>query len=179
MRNLLISTLSTEDKAASIIQQALFVHHGFNLTTSQYRQTMQRYCQHAVFARIPFTASSIYPKAVAHPARRSPMNKLLCTNTRSSSYSTASYRHTADIIYRNNSPQRRTISDITNSEYKSEYIHPLSQIVLEHLQSTHSDWVQRMGLDKGLQVKKDGTFVLRFDDGKMMVEGKDTVESIW
>ena len=45
---------------------------------------------------------------------------------------------------------------------KSEYIHPLSQIVLEHLQSHHSHWVNRMGLDAGLKLNKDGTFTLRF-----------------
>jgi len=52
---------------------------------------------------------------------------------------------------------------------KSDYIHPLSQIVLEHLQSSHSNWVQRVGLDTGLKLNKDGTFILHFpssgDDG--------------
>eukprot|EP00956_Cyclotella_meneghiniana_P030636 scaffold77880_cov74-Cyclotella_meneghiniana.AAC.1 len=48
---------------------------------------------------------------------------------------------------------------------KSEYIHPLSQIVLEHLQTVHSDWVERNGLETGLILNKDGTFVLRFDGG--------------
>ena len=54
---------------------------------------------------------------------------------------------------------------------KSEYIHPLSQIVLEHLQSSHSQWVQHVGLDTGLKLNKDGTFVLRFpgtDDGESL-----------
>lgn len=45
---------------------------------------------------------------------------------------------------------------------KSEYIHPLSQIVLEHLQTHHSSWIEHVGLDKGLNLNKDGTFVLRF-----------------
>ena len=48
---------------------------------------------------------------------------------------------------------------------KSEYIHPLSQIVLERLQSHHSHWVQYTGLDRGLKLNKDGTFVLRFPTG--------------
>ena len=53
---------------------------------------------------------------------------------------------------------------------KSEYIHPLSQIVLEHMQSQHSRWVEQSGLNTGLTVNKDGTFLLRFprsnnDDG--------------
>ena len=42
------------------------------------------------------------------------------------------------------------------------YVHPLSQIVLEHLQNTHSSWVERIGLSTGLTFKPDGTFVLRF-----------------
>ena len=65
---------------------------------------------------------------------------------------------------------------------KSEYIHPLSQIVLEHLQSHHSLWVTRMGLDTGLQLNKDGTFALRFppslDDAiKTSVIGNDEESS--
>lgn len=68
---------------------------------------------------------------------------------------------------------------------KSEYIHPLSQIVLEHLQSSHSHWVQRMGLDTGLKLNKDGTFVLHFpiDDETVEVEGTSSEDktngSIW
>lgn len=50
----------------------------------------------------------------------------------------------------------------TSSFTKTEHVHPLSQIVLKHLQSRHSEWVQSMGLDKGLELKNDGTFVLRF-----------------
>ena len=45
---------------------------------------------------------------------------------------------------------------------KIEYVHPLSQLVLEHLQTTRSEWVQRMGLDKGLTLNSDGTFLLTF-----------------
>ena len=60
------------------------------------------------------------------------------------------------------------------SSWTSQSIHPLSQIVLEHLQSSHSKWIQRMGLEQGLDVKQDGTFVLRFANR----EG-ETAESIW
>lgn len=45
---------------------------------------------------------------------------------------------------------------------KIEYVHPLSQIVLEHLQDTRRDWVTRNGLDRGLTIQRDGTFELRF-----------------
>lgn len=47
---------------------------------------------------------------------------------------------------------------------KESYVHPLSQIVLEHLQSRHGSWVKGMGLDTGLKLNEDGTFVLRFRD---------------
>mmetsp|Transcript_10032 Transcript_10032/g.14948 ORF Transcript_10032/g.14948 Transcript_10032/m.14948 type:complete len:186 (-) Transcript_10032:1885-2442(-) len=58
---------------------------------------------------------------------------------------------------------RSSSSSTSSSSFtKTEYIHPLSQIVLEHLQNHHSEWVQSRGLDKGLELKKDGTFILRF-----------------
>jgi hypothetical protein len=71
---------------------------------------------------------------------------------------------------------------------KSEYVHPLSQIVLERLQSHHATWVKRMGLTTGLKLNKDGTFTLRFPGGKgqppdsggvAVTPGEDDVDSIW
>lgn len=87
------------------------------------------------------------------------------------------------MIYTNSSSQFsiKCGHRLSSNFSKSEYIHPLSQIVLEHLQSSHADWVQRMGLDKGLELKKDGTFVLRFDSHERCGDGvdEDNVESIW
>mmetsp|Transcript_14328 Transcript_14328/g.16475 ORF Transcript_14328/g.16475 Transcript_14328/m.16475 type:complete len:176 (+) Transcript_14328:47-574(+) len=54
-----------------------------------------------------------------------------------------------------------SISD-GDEKTKSTYIHPLSQIVLEHLQKSKSDWVTKQGLETGLHIKDDGTFELRF-----------------
>ena len=51
---------------------------------------------------------------------------------------------------------------LTVDAEKTEYVHPLSQLVLEHLQTTRSAWVERMGLDKGLSLQRDGTFLLKF-----------------
>lgn len=69
---------------------------------------------------------------------------------------------------------------------KSEYVHPLSQIVLERLQSHHATWIKRMGLTTGLKLNKDGTFVLRFPggegqllDGGIAVTPGEDVDSIW
>ena len=34
------------------------------------------------------------------------------------------------------------------------YTHPLSQVVLEHLQNVHGEWLMRKGLDRGLTVNR-------------------------
>lgn len=84
----------------------------------------------------------------------------------------------------NDTRSTRQLSTFT----KSEYIHPLSQIVLEHLQSQHGDWLKQMGLETGLHLNKDGTFVLRFPSSLSAgtsttndeEEGiSDTTDSIW
>jgi len=65
---------------------------------------------------------------------------------------------------------------------KSEYIHPLSQIVLEHMQTNHSNWLQNSRLNTGLTINKDGTFVLRFPNTNetVITNDDDTPhESIW
>ena len=52
--------------------------------------------------------------------------------------------------------------------------------MLEHLQNHHSEWVQSRGLDKGLKLNKDGTFVLPQND-KPVDGNVDTAKqgSIW
>ena len=49
------------------------------------------------------------------------------------------------------------------------YVHPLSQIVLEHLQSSHHEFCLQQGLDQNLVLHPDGTFTLQVgmhdDDG--------------
>ena len=46
------------------------------------------------------------------------------------------------------------------SPSRIEYVHPLSQIVLEHLQSIQQDWVEEDGLSE-LVIRPDGTFEMR------------------
>ena len=58
--------------------------------------------------------------------------------------------------------RKLTTKFFTVEAEKTEYVHPLSQLVLEHLQTTRSAWVERMGLDKGLSLQRDGTFLLKF-----------------
>eukprot|EP00934_Nitzschia_sp_Nitz4_P007244 Nitzschia sp. Nitz4//scaffold130_size63480//17043//17606//NITZ4_006243-RA/size63480-processed-gene-0.78-mRNA-1//1//CDS//3329535171//7234//frame0 len=42
------------------------------------------------------------------------------------------------------------------------YVHPLSQLVLEYLQDSHTDWVHSHGLHSSLSFQRDGSFQLRF-----------------
>ena len=59
----------------------------------------------------------------------------------------------------------------TNSPPESQYVHPLSQIVLEHLQASPSAaaFVTQSGLGQSLSIHDDGTFTLQFpnDGGKI------------
>ena len=50
----------------------------------------------------------------------------------------------------------------SSSAIRIDYVHPLSQIVLEHLQSTRKDWVMESGLSDTLKLQSDGTFEMRF-----------------
>lgn len=49
---------------------------------------------------------------------------------------------------------------------KPTFVHPLSQIVLEHLQTSHPGFLTQHGLDKNLHLRPDGTFTLTFADDK-------------
>lgn len=57
------------------------------------------------------------------------------------------------------SPPRRAIDEST---YRTVYIHPLSQIILEYLQNSRHDWVVDRGWDRSLTVHRDGSFELKF-----------------
>lgn len=56
----------------------------------------------------------------------------------------------------------RHLTDSSFSKSRSEYVHPLSQIVLQHLQVTRQDWVKEKGLSESLRINPDGTFEIRF-----------------
>jgi hypothetical protein len=60
-----------------------------------------------------------------------------------------------------NTPTTREFSSSsTNVEEKQDvpfsrvYTHPLSQVVLEHLQNVHGDWLVRKGLHRGLTINR-------------------------
>mmetsp|Transcript_2866 Transcript_2866/g.7866 ORF Transcript_2866/g.7866 Transcript_2866/m.7866 type:complete len:354 (+) Transcript_2866:193-1254(+) len=45
--------------------------------------------------------------------------------------------------------------------FRSVYVHPLSQIVLEYLQDSHHGWIVANGLDQSLILHRDGSFELK------------------
>ena len=56
--------------------------------------------------------------------------------------------------------QRRTFTDSLTKDLADQYIHPLSQVVLEHLQTRASSVTKKGIVDNTLTVNKDGTFKL-------------------
>ena len=51
----------------------------------------------------------------------------------------------------------------TPSSQEQQYVHPLSQIILEHLQSNQSEFLAKSGVEiSNIQYMKDGTFALTF-----------------
>ena len=61
------------------------------------------------------------------------------------------------------SSARRCLSTTTTTTPgKGQYVHPLSQLVLEYLQAEQSTWIEKHGLHQGLQVNEDGTFLIKF-----------------
>jgi len=47
-------------------------------------------------------------------------------------------------------------------DFRSVYVHPLSQILLEYLQDSHHEWVLAKGLDRSLTLHRDGSFELKY-----------------
>jgi len=54
------------------------------------------------------------------------------------------------------------------------YVHHVSKLVLQHLQNARGGWLVEQGLDKGLHIKPNGTFVLHFP-----ANGTDDGGKIW
>jgi len=50
----------------------------------------------------------------------------------------------------------------TEPRFYPVYVHHLSKVCLEHLQNSRSDWLEKEGLARGLQLNNDGTFTLHF-----------------
>lgn len=80
--------------------------------------------------------------------------------------------------------KRFTSSDADSGRDKNMkfvYVHPLSQIVLECLQSDYSEWMVRHGLNDGLSFHRDGTFQLRFPEPNNHASGnkEESDSRIW
>ena len=52
------------------------------------------------------------------------------------------------------------------------YVHHVSKITLEYLQNHRSDWLVQKGLDRGLRIHPNGTFVLNFPARKGYDSGR-------
>jgi hypothetical protein len=64
----------------------------------------------------------------------------------------------------NDAADKRLLDATTQSadvQFTSVYVHPLSQIVLNHLQTNCHEWIRSKCLDQNLALHRDGTFVLR------------------
>ena len=53
-------------------------------------------------------------------------------------------------------------SDNDKYFHRTSFVHPLSQIVLEYLQSSKSSWLLQQGLDHSLTIKPDGSFEIKY-----------------
>jgi len=61
-----------------------------------------------------------------------------------------------------NSYSNRASSDNDGTpEFRSVYVHPLSQIVLEYMQDSYHGWIVAKGLDRSLLLHRDGSFELK------------------
>jgi hypothetical protein len=71
-----------------------------------------------------------------------------------------------DSILPNASPSVNKLLDVLpmqqpDARFTTVYVHPLSQIVLNHFQSHCHDWIRSKRLDHNLILHQDGTFVLQ------------------
>lgn len=98
-----------------------------------------------------------------------------CLITRSLSSSTTTSKNNKSNS--SNASATRTRDDRVAIE-PTVYVHPLSQIVLEHLQDTHHDWIVSQKLDTTLTLHRDGSFELKFPmSGE--ANGNEEVHRIW
>lgn len=65
------------------------------------------------------------------------------------------------------------------------YVHHVSKIVLQHLQDSRAGWLAEQGLNTGLNIKSNGTFVLKFpshygaDSGKIWTSYDASTRQHW
>eukprot|EP00522_Entomoneis_paludosa_P008562 CAMPEP_0172439480 /NCGR_PEP_ID=MMETSP1065-20121228/457_1 /TAXON_ID=265537 /ORGANISM="Amphiprora paludosa, Strain CCMP125" /LENGTH=198 /DNA_ID=CAMNT_0013188167 /DNA_START=25 /DNA_END=621 /DNA_ORIENTATION=+ len=66
------------------------------------------------------------------------------------------------------------------------YVHQVSKSVLEHLQNSRSNWIRQEGLERGLHINANGTFVLQFpatqngfDSGRIWTSYDTSTKQHW
>ena len=55
-----------------------------------------------------------------------------------------------------------SVTRLLTTSDKIQYVHPLSQLVLDYLQKEKSNWIATHGLNQGVEVGADGTFLIKF-----------------
>jgi len=74
--------------------------------------------------------------------------------------------------------RRFTSQDASNREeanpknFLPVYVHHVSKIALDHMQRHRSGWLMEQGLDKGLHINPNGTFILSFPARKGFDAGR-------
>mmetsp|Transcript_12484 Transcript_12484/g.24883 ORF Transcript_12484/g.24883 Transcript_12484/m.24883 type:complete len:154 (+) Transcript_12484:168-629(+) len=61
---------------------------------------------------------------------------------------------------------RSSLTNRLSSNHVPAYVHPLSQIILEHLQKSKAGWIEKHGVDRGLRIEKDGSFQISFPENQ-------------
>lgn len=69
-------------------------------------------------------------------------------------------------------------SESSVESFKPVYIHPLSQIVLQHLTQVHHKWLLENQLQDRLTIHRDGTFEIDFPDTDGAVRIWTTYDSV-
>ena len=91
---------------------------------------------------------------------------------------TASFTTTTTTKNDNSSSSPSSSSKPSSFFSKEQYVHPLSQIVLEHLQQSQSDFLKQYGLvENSLTFHKDGTFTLAFPSSNTTTTPNTTTNS--
>lgn len=85
---------------------------------------------------------------------KSPANSSSNSNNKEESHVEKDSKAATDISSSAEEPE-----DLAES-FNSVYVHPLSQLVLRHFQTSCHDWIRAKKLDQNLILHRDGTFVL-------------------
>jgi len=107
-----------------------------------------------------YAAKAFSPLAVSRPL----------SAMASSTTATAAFPSDATLQRRFRSANAREVHP--QNAFFPVYVHHVSKIALKHLQSKRSDWLLQQGLENGLRIIPNGTFVLSFPSKKGYDAGK-------